>query len=103
MRIGRKNLTRLLFWLVVPAVLAWFFAALSGVNSGQREQGRSQLERTLRRAAVAEYAVNGAYPATLEQLTAGTGIQIDREHYLVFYRAFASNLMPEITVLEKEL
>ena len=29
------------------------------------------------------------------------GLQIDREHYTVFYNIFGSNLMPDITVLER--
>ena len=89
--------------LAALAVLLWFFTALSGLDHGQREQGRAQLERSLRRAAVSDYAMYGEYPATLEQLIGRTGIQIDEERYTVFYRTFASNLMPEITVLGKEL
>lgn len=88
--------------VAVLAVLLWFFAAVNELDAGQREQGRLQLEQSLRRAAVAGYASRGEYPATLEDLIAHSGIQIDRKQYAVFYEVFASNLMPDITVLEKE-
>lgn len=94
---------RLLLPLGVLVALLWFFAALNGLDDGQREQGRIQLEQTLRRAAAADYAVYGEYPATLEQLISRSGIQIDEESYVVHYHAFASNLMPEITVLVRGL
>jgi hypothetical protein len=83
-------------------VAALFLIGLSRLDSGQGEQGRRQLEESLRRAAVAGYAGQGEYPATLDELVARSGIRIDRERYIVFYEAFASNLMPEITVLVRE-
>ena len=42
------------------------------------------------------------YPATLEELTRHSGVQIDPAHYRVFYEVFADNLMPDITVLITE-
>lgn len=102
MRNARRSVSTVLIPIAVLAVLLWFFTAVNELDSGQREQGRAQLEQSLRRAAVAGYASRGEYPATLDELVAQSGIQIDREHYMVFYEAFASNLMPDITVLEKE-
>ena len=102
MRTKGHALARLLLPLIAAAVIMWFFTALGSLNEGQLEQGRARLELSLRRAAAAEYAVSGEYPATLEQLVERSGIQIDAEHYAVFYDAFASNLMPDITVLVKE-
>jgi len=92
----------LLFPLAALAVLLWFFTAVNELDRGQRQQGRLQLEQSLRRAAVAAYASQGEYPATLDELVDQSGMQIDREHCTVFYEAFASNLMPDITVLVRE-
>lgn len=55
-------------------------------------------ERAVRQAAVSAYALDGAYPATFEDLKARSGLAVDEEKYAVFYDVFASNLMPEITV-----
>lgn len=90
--------------LLLPVVLAtvWIFlAALSNLDGGRREQGKEQLERAIRRAAVACYAAEGIYPPTLEYLEEHYGIQVDRERYTVMYDVFASNLMPDVTVLEQ--
>lgn len=97
-----RSLSAVLIPVAVLAVLLWFFTAVNELDAGQREQGRMQLEQSLRRAAVADYASRGEYPATLEDLIAHSGIRIDGKHYAVFYEVFASNLMPDITVLEKE-
>lgn len=83
-------------------VVLWFFGAVDGLNTGRSEEGRRQLENAIRRAAVACYAAEGIYPPTLDYLTEHYGIQIDEDRYTVFYEIFAENIMPEITVLEKQ-
>ena len=89
--------------LLVPAVLLvlmMFMTALSNLESGRRSEGREQLEDAVRRAAVACYAAEGIYPPDLEYLEEHYGIQVDRDRYTVMYDVFASNLMPDVTVLE---
>ena len=91
--------------LLVPAILAvllLFTSALSNLQDGRISEGRQQLEDAVRRGAVACYAAEGIYPPNLEYLEEHYGIQVDRERYTVMYEVFASNLMPDITVLENE-
>ena len=103
MGVKRKGFWRgLALPLLALTVLLWFFAALNNLDRGQQEAGREQLERSLRRGAVAYYAAEGVYPPTLDALLQRSGIQIKEENYRVFYEIFADNLMPEITVLGKE-
>lgn len=99
---NHRILRRMLSALAVLIVVACFFAALRNLRSGHGEAGRQQLETALRRAAVACYAAEGVYPPDLDALTAHSGVQIDEAHYAVFYEIFADNLMPDITVLEKQ-
>ncbi|MBE6036617.1 MAG: hypothetical protein E7223_03195 [Clostridiales bacterium] len=85
----------------VLVILLCFFTALSQLEEGHRLEGKEQLETALRRAAVSCYAAEGIYPPSLSYLQEHYGLQIDEDRYLVFYEIQASNLMPEITVLEK--
>jgi hypothetical protein len=52
-------------------------------------------------AATACYAIEGAYPPTVEYLTGKYGVTVDSSRFAVFYEVFAENLMPEISVKEK--
>lgn len=83
-------------------LLIGFLKAVFGLESGQGEKNREQLETAIRRAAVTCYAVEGAYPEDLAYMQKYYGIQYDEKRYTVMYDVFASNLMPDITVLEKE-
>ena len=101
----RKGNRSLLSSIAIPvlaaAVLLFFLIALGNLGEGQRTEGKEQLEAALRRAAVACYAAEGIYPPNLDYIKEYYGIQIDESRYVVVYHAFAENLMPDITVLEK--
>lgn len=98
----RKGLGVLLLPVAVAAVLLLFLTGLSNLDRDRSEEGRKQLEEALRRGAVACYAAEGIYPPDLEYLEEHYGVQVDEERYAVFYEVFASNLMPDITVLERD-
>lgn len=97
----KKKILPIVAVILAAAALMWFFTALGQLSAGQKEEGRRQLETALRKAAVACYAAEGAYPESLEYLMAHYGVQINAEVYVVHYRVFGENLMPDITVLIK--
>ena len=102
---GKNRLSAIFQWLaalLAALCLIFFVSSLASVDRQQGEEGRQQLETALRRAAVACYAAEGVYPPTVEYLQQHYGVQIEEERYIVFYEIFANNLMPDITVLEKE-
>lgn len=47
------------------------------------------------------YAVEGAYPSSIDYLKAHYGLAYNEEAYIVGYDAFASNVMPDVRVLER--
>lgn len=87
--------------VVAVAVLLCFLSGLANLSQGRAGEEKQQLESALRRAAVACYAAEGVYPPDLAYLQEHYGIQINDARYAVVYEAIASNLMPDITVLEK--
>ncbi|MCI9679075.1 MAG: hypothetical protein HFF77_08875 [Oscillospiraceae bacterium] len=103
---GRK---RLLSWvptvlglLVFAAVAAWMVLGVREASEVSDREGLRLAEQAVRQAAVSCYALEGTYPATYEDLKRSSGIAVDEEKYSVFYDIFASNIMPDITVLERQ-
>lgn len=96
----RFNLGPILIIPLVIAVVLMFTTAVSNLQEGQQSEGKQQLEDAVRRGAVACYAAEGIYPPNLEYLEEHYGIQVDRDRYTVAYDIFASNMMPDVTVLE---
>lgn len=98
---NRKTILPILLPVLATAVLLCFLTALSNLELGRSGEGKQQLETALHRAAVACYAAEGIYPPDLDYLCQHYGVQIDETQYTVIYDVFASNLMPDITVLEQ--
>lgn len=96
----RSGLSWLLLPAVAAAVLLCFLTGLSDLERGRTVEERQQLETAIRRSCAACYAAEGAYPPNLAVLEARYGLRIDRERYTVIYDLSASNLMPDITILE---
>ncbi|MBQ7916225.1 MAG: hypothetical protein IJ315_05495 [Firmicutes bacterium] len=99
-RHARKFLLSLFTPLFAVGILLYFLAALENLSKDQSLEDKQQLETALTRAAVACYAAEGIYPPSLEYLVEHYGVQINTDLYTVKYELFASNLMPDITVLE---
>lgn len=103
----RKKYEKLTFLRKVPVLIVTLFivllatSAFSELDSAGSGQATERLEEALRRGAVTCYASEGIYPPTLDYLVRNYDIKIDEERYIVHYDVFASNIMPDITVIEK--
>lgn len=95
---------------LITAVIAGLLAAaclfggvqLYGlVTRDMDEQAAAALRQAVVDAAVQCYAVEGKYPESLDKLEEEYGVQINHARFIVTYEVFASNQLPDITVLEK--
>ena len=96
-----KRLLGLISLALAVGFILFFLTAFSNLGSDQALEDKAQLEEALHRAAVCCYSIEGAYPPNLDYLVENYGVQIDTERFTVRYELFASNLMPDITVLDK--
>ena len=92
----------LLSVLLFVAAAAWVTRTVRDAAAVSDREGLRQAELAVRQAAVSCYALDGAYPASYEDLKARSAIAVDEERYKVFYEVFASNIMPEITVVRRK-
>ena len=79
---------------------AWMLITRVGRSSGTAQT--DFVTKAVHNAALTCYAVEGAYPTSLEYLRSNYGLAYDQSRYLVRYDAFGSNLMPDISVTEVE-
>ncbi|MBQ6900899.1 MAG: hypothetical protein IJN72_08665 [Firmicutes bacterium] len=93
---------QILIPVLLIAIVIGFFTMVSELDRASSDEALLQLEESIRRAAVACYAAEGIYPPDTDYLAKHYGIQIDENLYQVHYDIFASNIMPDITVLKKE-
>ena len=77
-------------------------SVLNDIDRGRDDQAIADLENSIKKASLACYASEGIYPPDLAYIEDHYGIQVDNDRYWVDYNVFASNIMPEITVLRKD-
>lgn len=89
--------------IILFAVLIGAFLAGTGVFSDKAQaEGQDVLKDAITKAAVQCYAIEGYYPPSIQYLEEHYDIRIDKARYSVMYNGFASNVMPDITVLSVE-
>jgi hypothetical protein len=82
-------------------VLGLFLGGLRSIDAAAQNEQLRSLRQTITRMAVHCYAVEGFYPPDLDYLKENYGLQVDDDQYLVDYRCFASNIVPDVFVMPK--
>ena len=85
--------------LVFAALLAALCIGGRQVVLHSGKAGAATLEKSVRRAAVLCYAVEGRYPQSVDELVQRYGLVYDESAYIVHMDAFADNILPDISVL----
>lgn len=87
--------------ILAAAVVLSFSIAVSRLEADRQQEDKQLLTDVLHRTAAACYASEGFYPPDVSYMQQHYGLRYDESRYLVRYDCFASNLMPDITVLDK--
>jgi len=83
-------------------ILLLFLFAVQKIGRSADANGAETLRESIQRATVQCYAVEGRYPPDVKYLEEHYGIKIDQKRFHVFYEGFASNIIPDITVVENK-
>lgn len=79
-----------------------FIRGFGAVSDRTLAEEKRSLETALHRNIVHCYTINGYYPESLEALMAHYPLFYDEERFLIHYQPVASNLMPDVTVIERK-
>ena len=81
-------------------ILAIVYTGIVQTDESSRAEGLRILEESIIRAVVKSYAISGNYPESLAYIEENFAIHIDRSRFIVHYIVIASNVFPEITIIE---
>ncbi len=87
--------------LFFVAIIGVFLFGIATVSSGTAEDERRILEEAIHKDIVHCYAVEGMYPPTLSYMEEHYGLIYDHDKYLVDYETIGSNIMPNVTIIER--
>ena len=98
MKLSRRDIAA---GFIFVALIAIFIITVNAVTNAGGEQELNIVRDAVKNAALTCYAAEGAYPQDLEYLRKYYHLAYNEEKYLVHYDAFASNVMPDISVVER--
>lgn len=84
--------------VIVACALA---AGLALAQDSAKQQGAASVRQAVLSAAMQCAAVEGSYPSTIEHLEDYYGLSVNHDDYVINYEAFASNVMPSVTVVPR--
>lgn len=97
------NFIKILIIFAVLALAVFFLCkGVQKMETGQQAESLKQLDSSIRKATMTCYATEGVYPPSVQYLKDNYGIQIDEKKFTVFYEVFGDNMMPDITVMERQ-
>lgn len=96
---GSRNLVISIAFFVL--VLSAFLLGISAVETRTDAQARESLEQAVRRGIVHCYTMEGSYPESLQYLKDHYGLIYDEERFFVDYQALGSNLLPDVTIIDR--
>ena len=98
MRLSKKDFGGIILFI---ALIVGFVVLLNTITVTGGEQELEMVRDAVKNAALTCYAVEGMYPAELDYLQEHYRLSFNEDRYIVYYEAFASNLMPSIKVVER--
>jgi len=93
----RESLTAIVFTLTIIIMIVF---GLWKAEVGSRIEGLRLLEESIMRAIVQCYAIEGIYPESIRYIEERYGVYIDKTRYIVHYDILASNILPNVFVME---
>jgi hypothetical protein len=100
-QIKRNNRAETIVISAVVFVLIFivFLFAVSKASEGSIHEQRQSLSDAVDRAIIQCYVTEGKYPESFEYLQENYGIIYDEEQFRVDYVIYASNMRPEVTII----
>ena len=86
--------------LIIFAILFIFFLGIDEISSGNIERQQASLQEAVDRDIVQCYSLEGIYPPSLEYMEEHYGLIYDKKLFFIDYRPVASNIYPEVTIIQ---
>lgn len=86
--------------LIIVLVLAAAVLLVNRIDTAQDAAETDIVRDAVKNAALTCYAVEGAYPDSVDYLREHYRLAYDEDRYMITYDAFASNMIPDIWVTE---
>ena len=79
-------------------ILAFFLISLQNVSKDIDDNELVTLRKSIDKAIVNCYAIEGAYPESLEYIEENYGVVVDKSKFRVIYEVLGPNILPNVII-----
>ena len=83
-------------------ILFLFVQGISSFSESTKKRQKESLENAIMRNITYCYTVEGTYPESLSYLKENYGLTYNEDLFFVDYRISGSNILPDVTIIERE-
>ncbi len=88
--------------LVIALLILLFTFLINQVGSANDSEQQAILENAISRSISQCYALDGAYPKSIDYLVDHYGLTYDEERYFIDYQYIGSNIRPDVTIIKRK-
>ena len=88
-------------WILFALVILFFFYGMGSLSDYNAANQKEILSDAITRDIIHCYSVEGSYPPSLEYIEEHYGLTYDHKRFLIDYQPIGSNLMPNVTIIER--
>ena len=82
-------------------IIVLFYQGIESLSASSLRRQTESLENALNRNITYCYAVEGSYPESLDYLKEHYRLTYDEDRFFVDYKVIGSNILPDVTIIEK--
>lgn len=98
---GSPFRTTIISIVLFICVFCIFYFGVTYMSQKTATQEKQTLEAAINRGVVHCYAIEGTYPENLQYLVNNYGLIYDADKYFIDYQTLGSNIMPDITIIDR--
>lgn len=99
----KNNKFKFISLIIIVLLIVYMYTAINNAQKKSDAESFKILSDAIIRSAVQCYAIEGFYPPNIEYLEENYGLLVDHDKYFISYSVFASNIIPEVDVFQKDL
>lgn len=92
---------KMVILVAAAVVLAGGWLLFGNITADMGRQAAASVKKAVLDSVVQCCAIEGAYPPNVKYLEENYGLSIDHSRYIVSYEVFASNILPDVDIIEK--
>lgn len=83
-------------------MIVLLMGSIADYDKKDKVLNKNSVQETVDKYVIQCYASEGAYPPDLDYLAEHYGLILDEDRYIYDYDIFASNIMPDIYIIDKK-